>query len=65
MLRTEFQMHSSTPVAPEVIPLATEQDTQGKFFNQIKRAADQLAFDRNCQLIDSFIQAKWPDTADA
>jgi hypothetical protein len=53
----------------EEIPLALEEDaqkdTKKKLSKQIKRAADQLALDRNCHLIDSFIEEKWPENAGA
>jgi hypothetical protein len=53
----------------EEIPLAPEEDaqkdTKKKLSKQIKRAADQLALDRNCHLIDSFIEEKWPENAGA
>ena len=51
-----------SPLVPEE---DTQKDTQKKLSKQIKRAADQLALDRNCYLIDSFIQEKWPESAGA
>jgi hypothetical protein len=54
----------SSAFTSDAIPLAPEEehkDPQKKLSKQIKRAADQLALDRNCQLIDSFIQTKWPE----
>jgi hypothetical protein len=56
---------SAEVVKPEVIPLATEEDTHRKLSKQAKRPAHQLALDRNYQLMDSFIQTKWPDNVDA
>jgi len=56
---------SAEIVRPEVIPLATEEDTHRKLSKQVKRAAEQVALDRNYQLMDNFIQAKWPDNVDA
>jgi hypothetical protein len=56
---------SSDTVTGESIPLQPEAATEKKLSKQIRRAADQLALDRNCQLIDSFIQTKWPEGVDA
>jgi hypothetical protein len=56
---------SSETVPAGTVPLATEEGTQQKLSKQIKRAADQVALERNCQLIDSFIQTKWQDAAEA
>jgi hypothetical protein len=52
-------------VTGESIALQPEEATEKKLSKQIRRAADQLALDRNCQLIDSFIQTKWPEKVDA
>ena len=56
---------SSETVMGESGPLQPEEATEKKLSKQIRRAADQLALDRNCQLIDRFIQTKWPETVDA
>jgi len=50
---------STETVKGEEIPLLPEEDTQG-----IGRAPDQVGLERNCQLIDNFIQKKWPDKAE-
>jgi hypothetical protein len=68
--KLRMELYMSSAFTGEVIPLAPEEedhqrDTQKKLSKQIKRATDQLAFDRNCLLIDSFIQEKWPENAGA
>ena len=50
---------STETVKGEEIPLLPEENTQ-----EIRRAPDQLALERNCQLIDNFIQTKWPHSAE-
>jgi hypothetical protein len=64
MLRMGLHMSSKT-VTGESVPLQPEEAPEKRLSKQIRRAADQLAFDRNCQLIDSFIQTKWPEKVDA
>jgi hypothetical protein len=54
---------SSETVTGESVPLQPEEPTEKRLSKQIRRAADQLALDRNCHLIDSFIQTKWPQKA--
>lgn len=47
-------------VKSEEIPLLPEEDT-----SEDRARPDQLALERNCQLIDNFIQNRWPNMAEA
>jgi hypothetical protein len=53
----------SDTVTSDTVPAVKNEGTRDKLSKQIKLATDRVAVERNQQLIDSFIQEKWRETA--
>jgi hypothetical protein len=53
----------SDTVTSDTVPVVKNEGTQDGLSKQIKLATDRVAVERNHQLIDSFIQEKWRETA--
>ncbi len=53
----------SDTVTSDTVPAVKNEGTQDELSKQIRLATDRVALERNQQLIDSFIQEKWRETA--
>ncbi|MGA8320348.1 MAG: hypothetical protein WB774_05870 [Xanthobacteraceae bacterium] len=50
-------------VTSDAVPVVKDEGTLDELSKQIEFATDRVAVQRNQQLIDSFIQEKWRETA--
>jgi sulfur carrier protein ThiS len=60
---TDTVTSDAVPVVSDAVPVVKDEGTLDELSKQIEFATDRVAVQRNQQLIDSFIQEKWRETA--